>query len=99
MDKKELEQKIIEQYKADEGMMILVFVQWCINNDRNPTTLYEKAYPQQQENQLLKQMIDNAVPKEEGGEIANDTLLQVLSLFGNEDLAFVVSEEIAAMKK
>jgi hypothetical protein len=38
------------------------------------------------------------VPKDEAGEIGDDTLLGVLALFGNDDLAFVVTEEIAKMK-
>jgi hypothetical protein len=95
LDKSQLEKKIVEQYKADEGMMILVFVQWCINNDLDPIALYEKAYPDQKGNTLLTQMIENAVSKEEAGDIADETLLQVLSLFGNDDLAFVASEEIS----
>jgi hypothetical protein len=33
-------------------------------------------------------------PKEQAGDIDDDTVLQVLSLFGNEELAFVVSEEM-----
>ncbi|OZM57417.1 hypothetical protein CIB95_08125 [Lottiidibacillus patelloidae] len=99
MDKTELEKKIIEQYKADEGMMILVFVQWCINNQLDPISLYEKAYPDQKRNPLLTQMMENSVSKEEAGDIADETLLQVLSLFGNDDLAFVVSEEITNRDK
>jgi hypothetical protein len=99
MEKADLEKKIIEQYKADEGMMILIFVQWCVNNDLDPVALYEKAYPEQKGNALLSQMVENSVPKEESEEIADETLLQVLSLFGNEDLAFTVTEEIANRKK
>jgi hypothetical protein len=94
MNQKEIGQKVIEQYQKDEGMMILIFVQWCINNDLDPHELYVKAYPSQGKNPLLEQMIENAVSKEEAGDIPDQTLLDVLSLFGNEDLAIVVSEEI-----
>jgi len=74
-------------------MMIQLFVQWCINHELNPNELYNKAYPDQQENsalqKVLKEMDDN-----EKIELGDETLLDVLQLFGNFDLAFVVSEEL-----
>ena len=94
-----MEQQIIENYQKDEHMMILVFAQWCVNHDLNPVELYKKAYPHQEKNAALDQMMDLTVDKEEAGEISNETLLGVLSLFGNDDLAFVVTEEIQNMKK
>ncbi|GIN21222.1 hypothetical protein [Siminovitchia fordii] len=94
MSSNELEKKIIESYRKDEKMMILVFAQWCINHDLNPEELYKKAYPVQQENDALKEAMELTVSKEESEDIPDDTLLGVLSLFGNEDLAFVVIEEI-----
>lgn len=98
MNNKELEDKIISNYQKDENMMILVFSQWCVNNDLNPADLYRKAYPEQAANPALKQGIDLTVPKEESEEIADSTLLGVLSLFGNTDLAIVVSEEMARVR-
>nr|WP_155111064.1 hypothetical protein [Metabacillus mangrovi] len=80
-------------------MMILVFAQWCINHDLDPEELYRKAYPGQKNNQALKEALELTVPKKEAGPIADDTLLGVLSLFGNEDLAFAVMEEINNRKK
>ncbi|WP_068620992.1 hypothetical protein [Paenibacillus tuaregi] len=97
MNRKELEEQIIENYRQDEQMMILVFAQWCVNHDLDPAELYTRAYPQQAANAALQQGIDLTVPKEEAGDIPHDTLLSVLSLFGNEDLAFVVTEEIAKL--
>ncbi|MGD8189681.1 hypothetical protein ACQCN2_06705 [Brevibacillus ginsengisoli] len=94
MSQKEVEQQIIQQYQRDEGMMILVFAQWCVNYDLDPLELYNRAYPAQPVNQQLKQMLEVTVPKEEAGDIPDETLLSVLSLFGNEDLAFVVTQEI-----
>ena len=91
---KELEQKMIGQYQRDEGMMILVFAQWCTNHGLDPQALYKKAYPNQANNPTLLQMTELTVPKEEAGEIADQTLLNVLSLFGNEELAFIVTQEI-----
>jgi hypothetical protein len=94
MNKKEIEERIISNYQQDEQMMILVFAQWCINHDLDPTELYLRAYPEQVANHALQQAIDLTVPKEEAGHISDETLLGVLSLFGNEDLAFIISEEM-----
>ncbi|WP_338754427.1 hypothetical protein [Bacillus sp. FJAT-52991] len=99
MNQKELEKQIIENYQRDEQMMILVFAQWCVNYDLDPAELYGRAYPQQTANPALQQAVDLTVPKEEAGDIHDDTLLNVLSLFGNEELAFIVSEEIASRQK
>ncbi|MBM7602271.1 hypothetical protein JOC75_000241 [Metabacillus crassostreae] len=99
MNSKDVENKIIENYQKDENMMILIFAQWCVNHSLDPYEIYVKAYPNQQQNPALKQAIDLTVSKEEAGEIPDQTLLNVLSLFGNEDLAFVVSEEISNIKK
>lgn len=98
MDQKKLEEKIIQNYQGEEKMMILVFAQWCINYDLNPEELYLRAYPHQAKNIALKEAMELVVSKEEAGEIGDETLLGVLSLFGNDDLAFVVTEEIAKMK-
>ncbi|HSU79730.1 MAG TPA: hypothetical protein VLK78_04885 [Candidatus Angelobacter sp.] len=95
MRSKELEEQIIANYMRDEKMMILIFAQWCINNDLDPIKLYEKAYPDQIENAALKEAMDLTVPKSEAGEIASQTVLNVLSMFGNEELAFLVTEHQA----
>jgi hypothetical protein len=94
MDKKEMEEQIIQNYQQDEQMMILVFAQWCVNHDLDPTELYLRAYPKQASNHALQQAIDLTVSKEEAGDISDETLFGVLSLFGNDDLAFIISEEI-----
>jgi hypothetical protein len=99
MNKKELEEKIIENYQGEEKMMILVFTQWCVNNDIDPEELYLRAYPHQVANQALREALELTVPKEEAGEVPDQTLLGVLSLFGNDDLAFVVTEEMNKRKK
>jgi hypothetical protein len=92
MNSKELEEQIIANYTRDEKMMILIFAQWCINNDLDPVDLYEKAYPSQVGNVALKDAMELTVPKSEAGDISTQTVLNVLSLFGNEELAFLVSE-------
>jgi len=98
MSHKDLEEKIIQHYQGEEKMMILVFAQWCVNHDLDPEELYLRAYPHQSANPALKEAIELTVPKEEAGEVSDQTLLGVLSLFGNDDLAFVVTEEISNMK-
>lgn len=88
---------VIKNYQRDEEMMILIFAQWCINNNLDPLQLYGQAYPHQKENEALKNAIEATLSKEESDHIPTETLLTVLSMFGNEELAFVVSEMV--MKK
>jgi hypothetical protein len=99
MNGKELEDYIIKNYQGEEKMMILVFAQWCVNHDLDPEELYLNAYPHQTSAQALKDAIDLTVSKEEAGEVEDSTLLNVLALFGNDDLAYVVHEEIQKLKK
>ncbi|WP_164670924.1 hypothetical protein [Virgibacillus doumboii] len=99
MDKKEVEQKVIESYQHDEKMMILIYAQWCINNDFDPKALYERAYPSQLKNNALTEALELTVPKKESDEIPNQTVLNALQLFGNDDLAFIVQEEIENSKE
>jgi hypothetical protein len=94
-----MEKQIIANYQRDEHMMILVFAQWCVNKDLDPKEIYLRAYPEQVDNAALHQTIELTVPKEESSDIPDTTLLNVLSLFGNEDLAFIISEEIDKIKK
>ncbi|MFC4775224.1 hypothetical protein ACFO9Q_00315 [Paenibacillus sp. GCM10023252] len=95
MSSKEVEEQIIQSYQRDEQMMILIFAQWCVNHDLDPKALYVRAYPKQAANPSLEAAIALTVSKEESGDVPDDTLLNVLSLFGNEELAFIVSEEIS----
>ncbi|WP_187393167.1 MULTISPECIES: hypothetical protein [Oceanobacillus] len=75
-------------------MMILIYSQWCINNELDPVELYEKAYPGQLKNNALIEIIEETVPAKESAEITDQTVLNVLQLFGNDDLAFIVQEHI-----
>jgi hypothetical protein len=99
MSNKEFEEELIRNYQKEENMMILVFAQWCINNDIDPEALYRSTYPQQANNPALKQSLELTVPKEEAGEIPDDTVIGILSLFGNDELAFQVTEAINQRKK
>ncbi|WP_019909597.1 hypothetical protein [Paenibacillus sp. HW567] len=95
---KSMEERIIESYKRDEEMMILVFAQWCVNNSLDPHVLYLQAYPQQEGNVALSNALALTVPKEEAGDISDDTVLGVLSLYSNDDLAYAVTQAIAGRK-
>ena len=94
MNKKEHEQRVIENYQNDEKMMILIYAQWCINHDLDPKEMYKKAYPNQLQNDALVDALELTVYKQEADEIADQTVLNVLQLFGNDDLAYIVQEEI-----
>ncbi|MDW0117097.1 hypothetical protein QTL97_09130 [Sporosarcina thermotolerans] len=98
MEFKNISEQIIQKYREDETLMIRLFVQWCTNHDLDPQALYKKAYPYQLENEALKKVIENDDGFDEF-HIDNETMLDVLQLFGNEDLAFVVSEEIQQLSK
>lgn len=86
------EKKIIESFKQDENMMALVFAQWCVNHDLSPETLYMEAHGDAS-NPVLQEAIALTVPKEEAGPIETETLLGVLSMFGNDALAEVVTKQ------
>ncbi|GGD50537.1 hypothetical protein [Paenibacillus nasutitermitis] len=99
MDRKEIEEWIAANYRRDEQMMVDAFAQWCINHDLDPEELYTRAYPQQAANPALQGAISQALPKENSPEIPDDALLQLLSMFDNEELGYVVSNEIAQRKE
>lgn len=90
MDQKEIEAYIIKQYQEDEQVMVRIFIQWCQERDLDPEKVYHKAYPAQPPNPLLKKL------KEESEvfdmTVDSGTLINVLQVFGNDDLAFIVSE-------
>ncbi|MBL4966687.1 hypothetical protein M1D69_01275 [Bacillus sp. PK3-037] len=90
------EKQLAEAYERDENMMILVFAQWCVNHDLDPLELYAKAYPQQKLNESLKKTVEELiVPKNESEHIPDQTVIAVLEMFGNIDLAQAVHEVIA----
>ncbi|WP_188725165.1 hypothetical protein [Lentibacillus populi] len=94
MGKQDMEQQVIENYQNDEKMMILIFAQWCINHDLDPKEMYKRAYPAQGENHALSEALALTVPEAESAEIPDQTVLQILQLFGNDDLAFIVQQVI-----
>ncbi|AXI00213.1 hypothetical protein DV702_11060 [Sporosarcina sp. PTS2304] len=93
MNFKNIDQQVIKKYKEDETLMIRLFVQWCKNYRLDPETLYQRAYPDQVANAALKAVIKD----DDGFEelvIDDEMMLDVLQLFGNIDLAFVLTEEL-----
>ena len=98
MEFKSIDAQVIQKYQQDEQLMIRLFVQWCSNNEVNPHDLYRRAYPEQQENETMKKIIEEAKYEEEI-EIDNETMLDVLQLFGNDDLAFILTDEIERLSK
>ncbi|ALS79899.1 hypothetical protein FQ085_09360 [Planococcus sp. ANT_H30] len=97
MDYENRDEYIIKKYQQDEQIMVQLFVQWCINYQLNPAELYQRAYPQQLQSSVLTVAIDQADGEEL--DLSHETLLDVLQMFGNDDLAFVVSEEIEKLSK
>lgn len=97
MEFKNIDDQIIQKYKEDETLMVRLFVQWCANHDLDPQLLYKKAYPDQAANTVLKEVMEDDDGFEEL-HIDNETMLDVLQMFGNEDLAFVLADEIHRLK-
>lgn|SRR5699024_1366213 len=97
-EREQMEKKVIESYQNDEKMMILVYAQWCINNDIDPQSLYMEAYPEQTTNKILLEVLELTVPQNESEHIPNETVLNMLQLYGNDDLAFIVQREIDRLK-
>lgn len=90
-------EQIIQKYRQDEETMVRLFVQWCRNHQLDPVRLYKKAYPSQPPNKLLADVIESDDGFDEL-HIDNETILEVLQMFGNDDLAFVAAEEIQRLK-
>ena len=93
MEFKNIDEQVIQKYKDDETVMVRLFVQWCSNNNLDPFRLYRIAYPAQEVNSLLQEVIES----DDGFDdlnIDNEMMLDVLQMFGNDDLAFVVADEI-----
>ncbi|WP_284141678.1 MULTISPECIES: hypothetical protein [unclassified Virgibacillus] len=94
----EKSKQVIENYQRDEKMMILIYAQWCMNHGIDAWELYTEAYPEQKANDALQEALELTVPQNEAMEIADETLLQALQLFGNEDLAFAVQKKMEQRK-
>ena len=87
---------VIQQYENDEQIMIQLYVQWCIKHDLDASELYAQAYPAQTNNSALLKAIEEA--EKDSLHVDTETVLHVLQLFGNDDLAYVVSETALHLK-
>ncbi len=85
---------VIEQYQEKERLMVQIYVQWCIDHGLDPVEIYEKAYPDQVKNDILTDIIEEGIEKEDPSSIDVATLFDVLQLYGNEDLAIAIQEEV-----
>jgi hypothetical protein len=94
MNRQDDEARLIEQYQQDERMMILAFAQWCATNGLDPETLYERAYPNQPKNEELQEAVALIADNGTSPDIPDEALLSLLSMYGNDDLAFEVSAAI-----
>lgn len=88
---------IIKKYQQDEAVMIQLFVNWALSHDLDPLVLYKRAYPAQSPNEALDKAMYQADTAEM--DVSDDTLLDILQMFGNDDLAFVVSEEMEKIQR
>ncbi|MCP2035839.1 hypothetical protein L1279_002853 [Planomicrobium sp. HSC-17F08] len=89
---------IIKKYQQDEDTMIRLFVHWCHNHDLDPVVLYTRAYPHQPANEALLNVVEETKTDPAEIEVGTATMLEVLQIFGNDDLAFVVAEEAEKSK-
>lgn len=97
MEYENREEYIIKKYQQDEATMIQLFVNWSISHKLNPLQLYQRAYPSQSPNDALVRAIEEADPSEM--DISNAMLLDLLQMFGYDDLAFVASEEMEKLER
>ncbi len=97
-DMKSQEEQVIENYQKDERMMVLVFAQWCVNNEVDANELYKRAYPEQQTNALLVEAFKEATEAGKTDQVDDITVFSVLEIFGNSDLAFEVQAVVDKRK-
>ncbi|MHA6259719.1 hypothetical protein ACXYMX_07345 [Sporosarcina sp. CAU 1771] len=98
MEYKSIEEQVIQKYQEDEQIMIQLFIKWCFNHELDPIMLYKKAYPEQLKNPALLKALEEFDTNEQM-DITNETILDILQMFGNDDLAFIVSDEIEHIAK
>src|SRR5699024_12068986 len=96
---KAVDERVIENYQKDEQMMILIFAQWCVNNEVDANELYKRAYPEQASNQLLANIFKETLEAGKSDQVDDTTVFSVLEIFGNSDLAFEVQGVIDKRKQ
>lgn len=98
MDQKKLQEFIIKKYQDEERTMVHLFIEWCREHKHDPHAVYQLAYPNQSENAIIIELMEE-LSEQEPLHIPNHTLLEVLQLFGNDELAFVIAELIEKLEK
>lgn len=98
MDAKSLQEQIIKKYEDDERTMIHLFIEWCRQHQLDAHEVYHQAYPDQAENPVMAEIIAD-IAEQAPIKIPTNTLLEVLQVFGNDELAFVVAELSAKFAK
>ena len=96
---KTVDERVIENYQKDEQMMILIFAQWCVNNEVDANELYQRAYPEQARNHLLEEIFKETLEAGKSNQVDDATVFNVLEIFGNSDLAFEVQGIIDKRKQ
>ena len=86
----DLSKKVIEQYQADEKVMIQLFIHWCKNKQLDPLIIYKEAYPHYPDTTMLEKSIEEMVD-DESIHVSKETLLHILEVFEQHELAYVVS--------
>ena len=97
MENENRDELIIKKYQQDESVMVQVFVNWALRKGLDPVELYQRAYPSQTKNEALLLAVEEADAFDL--DVGDDTLMELLQMFGNDDLAFVVSEEIEKLNR
>lgn len=85
-----IDEFIIQKYREEEDLMIRLFIQWCENYELDPHVVYMQAYPEQQQNERLTDLL-LAAEEEESFIIDDEAMFDVLQMYGNDELAFVMS--------
>src|SRR5699024_3430505 len=94
-----VDERVIENYRKDEQMMILIFAQRCVNNEGDANELYKRAYPEQASNQLVANIFKQTLEDENSDKVDDTTVMSVLEIFCNSDLAFEVQGVIDKRKQ
>lgn len=91
LDQQTIQDFIIKKYQDEERTMVHLFVEWCRSHHQDPHQVYQLAYPEQTENPILTEVLQE-LDDQKPIHIPTNTLLELLQMFGNDELAFVITE-------
>lgn len=98
MDRQQLQELIMKKYQDEERTMVHFFVEWCREHNYDPHSIYKMAYPNQPENPILSEIMAT-LNGQEPLHIPDNTLLEVLQVFGNDELTFVIADLVEKSTK